>query len=795
MARNPLLDQEFLKELYMHRQKEIFAKLIALTLDEEPIEELQGQITGGSISLDGSSSVRRTCNLTMVAKEMDINQYYWGLKNKFKLYIGLLNTVGWDYENIIWFPMGTYVISNFNTSQSTSNYTISITGKDKMALLNGDLSGSLFAAHDFGIEEIYDTETKITTYQDIPIKTIIREAVHEYAGEPWENIIINDLDDLGLELLDYKGKNPIYLFLSAGEANTKDVVQMQVSGDYYVSLKDNPQIQIKLKEIEDYGYVYDERIELGFEGVYSAKPTIFLWGGEEVTIAKVENGQTCGYRFTDITYVGDLILNVGEAITALFDKIIAMLGNFEYFYDLDGRFIFQRRKTFIDKTWNNIITGNNSSYVTTLDETYVESAAYSTPISWTFGQGFLVTAYSNSPVLNNIRNDLSIWGSRKGIDGTAKPVHIRYAVDNKPNYYKTLPDTRKDYAFRSEKIFTTSEYYEQLKDMFGDEYWDSDVYYINDEGDKEAIHFYLKEDGNDLEGEQLVQEDCAIICDWREIIFQMALDYRQHNHDDDFILQTRLQNGKNEDGDWRYPKGKTGYEQYYTDMEGFWRQLYCPPQFWASRYPSGVWTERQAFSDVTGIKYHLSADIDGVWTESWLEDQDINDGWNEEIIKSPSTLNYWFDFLDADEDTKLAKYSVPAVGDRAKSVNDNNVKAIYFRETPTVIFTPSLSTVERKSGYTYIQYTTNMETLFNISSQGKSAVDVLEQFLNTYLYCIENISITSIPIYNLQPNTKVLLYDNDSKINGEYLISKITIPLVYNGTMSVSAIKAAEAIY
>lgn len=101
MARNPLLDQEFLKELYMHRQKEIFAKLIALTLDEEPIEELQGQITGGSISLDGSSSVRRACNLTMVAKEMDINQYYWGLKNKFKLYIGLLNTVGWDYENII----------------------------------------------------------------------------------------------------------------------------------------------------------------------------------------------------------------------------------------------------------------------------------------------------------------------------------------------------------------------------------------------------------------------------------------------------------------------------------------------------------------------------------------------------------------------------------------------------------------------------------------------------------------------------------------------------------------------
>ena len=26
----------------------------------------------------------------------------------------------------------------------------------------------------------------------------------------------------------------------------------------------------------------------------------------------------------------------------------------------------------------------------------------------------------------------------------------------------------------------------------------------------------------------------------------------------------------------QYPTGYTGYEQYYTDMQGFWRQLYDP---------------------------------------------------------------------------------------------------------------------------------------------------------------------------------------------------------------------------
>lgn len=101
MIKNPLLDEVFLQELYSDRHKEIYAKIIALNNDEEPIEQIEGMVTGGAVSLDGTSSVRRSCNLTMVAKEMDINAYYWGLKNKFKLYIGLSNHINKTYEDII----------------------------------------------------------------------------------------------------------------------------------------------------------------------------------------------------------------------------------------------------------------------------------------------------------------------------------------------------------------------------------------------------------------------------------------------------------------------------------------------------------------------------------------------------------------------------------------------------------------------------------------------------------------------------------------------------------------------
>jgi hypothetical protein len=47
-----------------------------------------------------------------------------------------------------------------------------------------------------------------------------------------------------------------------------------------------------------------------------------------------------GYRLTDLIYPGDLIANVGETITSVLDKIKNMFGDFEYFYDVDGKFIF-----------------------------------------------------------------------------------------------------------------------------------------------------------------------------------------------------------------------------------------------------------------------------------------------------------------------------------------------------------------------------------------------------------------------------------------------------------------------
>ena len=67
----------------------------------------------------------------------------------------------------------------------------------------------------------------------IPIKDIVLQAVHEYAQEGWQNIIVNDLDDYGIELLEYEGGTPLYYIIQydGGANDSREVVNMTLKGD------------------------------------------------------------------------------------------------------------------------------------------------------------------------------------------------------------------------------------------------------------------------------------------------------------------------------------------------------------------------------------------------------------------------------------------------------------------------------------------------------------------------------------------------------------------------------------
>jgi hypothetical protein len=99
------------------------------------------------------------------------------------------------------------------------------------------------------------------------------------------------------------------------------------------------------------------------------------------------------------------------------------------------------------------------------------------------------------------------------------------------------------------------------------------------------------------------------------------------------------------------------------------------------------------------------------------------------------------------------------------------------------------------TGYTFIQLTPSMENYFTISAQGKSAKDELDNLLYQHTYATEAVNLTAVPIYYLQPNTRIFVKDNNTGINGEFIVSKITVPLQYNGTTAITTTRAVERIY
>jgi hypothetical protein len=275
-----------------------------------------------------------------VAEDINYNDYYWGLNTKFKLEIGLENSIAPDLPNIIWFNQGIYLITDFSTSHSTSDFNISISGKDKMCLLNGDIGGELTAETDFGKIEEEDQDGN-WTIRPILITEIIKNAVHTYAGEPYYNIIINDLDVYGLELLEYRADIPMYFYRQSAIDASAVFENATMDGSKKCWVKRHGEetwTQTTLEELSGNDY---ETLTESITGGTTASEVKFGEKDEiSYYVAKIEYGQTAGYRITDLTYAGDLIGKVGESITSILDKIRNMLVEFEYFYNLDGQFVF-----------------------------------------------------------------------------------------------------------------------------------------------------------------------------------------------------------------------------------------------------------------------------------------------------------------------------------------------------------------------------------------------------------------------------------------------------------------------
>ena len=369
-----LSDNEFLSIVDQMNIREQVVKLTLLNWNEEPIRDIQGLVTGGSLNIDGSSSMRRTANISLVVADntaaYDDLDNLFSINKKIYLEIGLFNTTNYynDYP-IIWFPQGLFIIDSMSLSHDTNSSSISLSLKDKMCLLNGQCGGMLPASVTFHeIDEVQkDGSIKIITPT---IYQIIQELVNHYGDEDLNRIIIEDIDEEVKQVVKWIGADALYYG------------------------KDTKKFSETIPEGEEY-YPYNY-------------------------------GYNIGYIYTPFTYPGELIGAAGQTVCDILDTIRDTLGNFEYFYDIDGNFIFREIKNYLNITQSTVDLENLNNGNAYLVDPTKGKAAYS------FKNSNIITSYSNSPQLNNVKNDFIIWGKREQIDKSTLPIRYHLAIDKKP---------------------------------------------------------------------------------------------------------------------------------------------------------------------------------------------------------------------------------------------------------------------------------------------------------------------------------------------------------------------------
>ncbi|MDD4516820.1 hypothetical protein [Massilibacteroides sp.] len=385
-----LQDKDFLIKLNKYKIKEYWVALSILDFNtEKPLARIEGKAISGNLNVTAKSPIRRTCSFQFIldADTVDITNIdnLISIKTKIKFFIGIQNPFFKNesyqkYGEKLWFNQGVFVITKASSQVSTSSATVSCEFMDKTAFLNGFCGGTLQSTVEFHEKIIIDSEGNTTTEYPI-IKDIIKELVHHFGGEHYSRIIVDDVPEVGRQLVQYNGDTPIrFTETSAGTS-----------------------------------FIISSSPQDGF-------PRVFY------------KGDNIGYLEVDLTYPGELIFQAGSYVTQVLDAIVDTLGNYEYFYDTEGFFHFQQKKNFY-KTGNaplNLNVNQDSEiwqlYLANFpDNSYINE----------FADSSLISSASFSPDIQNIKNDFVVWGSRKS-GNNEKLVRYHLAIDSRP---KPIPWT------------------------------------------------------------------------------------------------------------------------------------------------------------------------------------------------------------------------------------------------------------------------------------------------------------------------------------------------------------------
>ena len=750
-----LTDINFLNRIYDLHNKTLYVNITLLDWKERRIQDIQGRVTSCSMSVNGDSAVRRTANMNVYIKSYD--ELYnrpdslFNINKKVFIEVGIKNILGHlgasnypDYP-IIWFPFGTFIIQNVSITRDNSGVSLSMTLGDKMCLLNGTAGGTIPASTNF---ESYDTIGPDGSIDTLPIRInqIIPELVNHFGGEALENIIVNDIPDRIQQVVRWRGSTPLYLWED----------------------KNDPQ---------DLFYTTSNHSDFPSSS----------WAKH-----KIVYNYDCGYLYTDFTYPGELAAGAGDTVCTVLDKIKETLGNFEYYYDVFGTFHFQEIKNYVNITewrtsWENFSNPDKDA------RTYYLPYAYNTRLSssvYTFDNKFIVS-YNNSPQFDMVKNDFIIWGVRKTEDNQQLPCRYHLAIDSRPTFTN-------DYTNPVPICFDTS-VSDGVRRVYGVQVYDQ-----KDDPNYPDKSFPTVGEIGKYYYDRSTQK-----------LYTWIIDVNEY--------KTKLQNMIDAKTNWWLQDAELGdltnatvnlsEEAGPAYVEVPLATYYATGQF---TIPAGL-TNGKPNSDWRNVLYFADffASLQGLetsyyWAEmysEWPKIYNIEEGdWIPGVLDSPSSLDWWLDLID--NDSVINKFSVNSIGRRSYAKTESGCNCVFEPDIPNsvmvnvatpddVIDSRNVETRQRmmELGLNPVQVSTAIFDSVVAGGCFNSCYQVVRQLLTDYTDYNENISVTCLPLYHLEPNTRVTFNDPKSGVVGDYIINSISYDVSANGTtMNLNAKKVIEKI-
>ena len=694
-ANSAIIRRDFLSEIDSFVNQKQYVKITLLNWKEEPLKEIQGEISSGTLSKDGSSSVRRTAQLTAsVSKEeydVENSKMDFAINKKIFLEIGIKNYTN-RYKNypILWFPQGVFFIGGFNIASSTSTaVNITIQLKDKMASLNGDVGGTIPATT---ILDELDTQDPSGEYvsKKVLLYDIILELVNHFGGEDLNNIVIEDVDTRIKQVLQWRGSNPLYLIPNGGSEAGGDL-------SYQASL---------------------EKPKNGIYQMYSM-------------------GDDVGYIYTDLVWIGELTAAPGDTVVTVLDKIKNFLGNYEYFYDEFGVFHFREIKNYLNTTQGKILLEdmNKNDY---LIETTAGKSVY------TFNNNSNLISINCNPKYENIKNDYVVHGIKKITNSNiSSDITYHLAIDRKPQLNPDDPSQefhdfllyKEDSTNLTKGVFPKSvEKLPEIGDFNTIYKYNNIFYYWADSAYKEVkkVAYYEPETTTTtVEGYRPK--------DWRTYLYVYGLQAKNNGTD-------------------------AGY--YFAELDAGWPQIYD--------------LEKQQF---------------------------YGEGEDKDFFTTALTSGvYFLDFIDPST-SLMGEFSVDNIGRRTQVVSNDQINCLFQPEIPNIVFINIdneekdengvfIKDKERNEciakGQPYSQVKGDIFWAFATGGYKNGAYDQIKYELYLHTNYQKTLSLTSLPVFYLEPNSRITINDKTTNTYGDYVVSNITIPLGVGSIMSTSCSQALE---